>query len=145
MVHAIYRTLYIQYLRILYILLIYRVSKKSVVASGEKLYFLQLSLMVFFQFFWNILFFWYSNGQKIRKTYFLFKIWSSEKQKCVYIYYLYQILKFSIYSIRESQKICKIVIRKFAIFSFGLIFKENLFFNGSSVFNWKAYITLEYT
>ena len=68
------------------------------------------------------------------------KIISLEKQKFVNIYCFYQILKFYKYWITESQQIRKIVIRKFAIFSSGLIFKAKLFFNGSSVFNWTAYM-----
>ena len=60
------------------------------------------------------------------------KIISLEKQKFVNIYCFYQILKFYKYWITESQQIRKIVIRKFAIFSSGLIFKAKLFFNGYS-------------
>ena len=56
---------------------------------------------------------------------FSLKIKSLGKQKFVYKLFL---------SI-ESQKIRKIVIRKFAIFSPLLIFKEKLIFNGSSGFN----------
>ena len=41
--------------------------------------------------------------------------------------------------VTKSQKICKIVMRKFAIFSFSLIFKEKLFFNGSPVAEFKEF------
>ena len=85
-------------------------------------------------------FFRYSIAQKNPQNFCSLKIISSEKQKFVNIYCFYQILKFYKNWITESQQIRKIVIRKFAIFSVGLIFKEKLFFNGSSVFNWTAYI-----
>ena len=44
--------------------------------------------------------------------------------------HFYRNLKFQKDWITESQKIRKIVRRKFAIFSSGLIFTKNLFFNG---------------
>ena len=58
----------------------------------------------------------------------------------MYIYYFYEILKFYKYWITESQKIRKIGMRKFVIFNSGLIFKKQFLFNGSSVFNWTAFI-----
>ena len=44
---------------------------------------------------------------------------------CLYIISI----KFQNFINIESQKICKIVIWKLAIFSFGIIFKEKLFFD----------------
>ena len=63
---------------------------------------------------------------KIREPFFLSKF-KVQKSKNVYIYYFYQNLKFKKDWITDSQKMRKIVIRKFKIFSFGQIFKEKLF------------------
>ena len=78
--------------------------------------------MVFFNNFWNI-FFVLQWPRKTAKLFFLLKYW-----------------------ITESQKICKIVIRKFAIFSSGLIFKEKLFLMAPQFSTEQhTFITLEYT
>ena len=68
--------------------------------------------MLFYQYFWG--FFWYSKCPKTNPQNF----------------FLSQNLKFrkAKMCISESQKIRKILIRNFAIFSSGLIFKEKLFF-----------------
>ena len=57
---------------------------------------------------------------------------SQKKVGFAYINYFYQILKFCKDWITESEKIFKIVRRKFAIFSSGLIFKEKFFKSSSS-------------
>ena len=53
---------------------------------GACTFFVQLSCMVVFQYFWIICnFFWYSNGLKENpRTFFSFNIRSSEKQKCIH-------------------------------------------------------------
>ena len=73
------------------------------------------------------------------------KIKSSEKQKCAFILFSLD-LKFFKDWITESQKMCKIVIRKFAIFSSATIFTEKLFFNGSYKVSTeqRVFNTLEY-
>jgi len=121
----------------------YRVSQKKVwlAASDAKLYFfVQLSCILFFQYFLEFSFFLVL--QLPKKSAKLFPLSKSkvQKSKILYTFSFYQILKFCKYWIKESQKIRKIVIWKFAIFSFGLILKERLFFNSSSVFYWTAYI-----
>ena len=80
-----------------------------------------LSCMVFFSiFFWH--YFVLKCLKKIIRTFFF---WSKvHKSKHVYLYYFYKILKFYKDWITEFQKMCKIAIRKFAIFSSGLIFME---------------------
>ena len=82
----------------------------------------QLFCMVFFQYFLKIFnYFWYSNGSK-KNTLTLF---FSQKQKfikakmCILTFLSKSKIKI------ESQKIGKIVTKK--IFSFDLIFKEQLF------------------
>ena len=64
--------------------------------------------------------------KKIREAFFL-STSKVQKSKNVYINYVYRNLKKFKHWIKESQKIRKIVMRKFAIFSSGLIFKEKLF------------------
>jgi len=64
--------------------------------------------------------------KKIREAFFL-STSKVQKSKNVYINYVYQNLKNFKHWIKESQKIRKIVMRKFAIFSSGLVFKEKLF------------------
>ena len=80
---------------------------------------------------WNL--FWYSDGPNKNPRNF-FSSFNSNVQKCknVYLYDFYQILKFYQYWNNESQKIRKIVKRKFAIFSSALVFKKTLIFNGSA-------------
>ena len=106
-------------------------SKKSVISGAWcKSFFVHLSCVVIFQYFLkNLIFLVLQWHQKNPQTFFSLKIKSLGKQKFVYKLFL---------SI-ESQKIRKIVIRKFAIFSPLLIFKEKLIFNGSSGFNWTTY------
>ena len=88
--------------------------------------------MVFFNIFRKFLFFfWYSIDPTRSNV---------QKNKNVCLNYFNRNLKLYKDWITELQKICKIVIRKFAIFSSSLIFKEKLFFNGSSGFNWTVYI-----
>ena len=88
---------------------------------------LQLSCMVYFQYFLKIcIFFWYSNDPKKNREPFPLSKSKLHKSKNVYINYLYRNLKFHKDWITESEIIGKIVIRKFAIFSSGLIFKEKL-------------------
>ena len=99
----------------------------------------QLFCMVVFQYFLKIciLFFWYSHGLKENpRTFFSLKIKSSEKQKCIHYLFISKskILLRLNHRITESQKIRKIVIRKFAIFSSVLNFKEKLFKLSSSLF-----------
>ena len=96
---------------------------------GAKLYLiLQLSWTVFFQYVLKICnFFGTPMAQKkIREPFFLSKL-KVQKSKNVHINYFHRNLKIFKDWIKESQKIRKIVIRKFAIFSSGLIFNEKLF------------------
>jgi len=110
----------------------YRVSQKKVwfVAPDTKLYlfFEQLYCMVFFQYFFNVFIFFGTSmaRKKIREHFFLSKS-KVQKNKNVLINCFYPNLKFYKDWITESQKICKIVIRKFAIFSSVIIFTENFF------------------
>ena len=95
--------------------------KKSVISgvSDAKLYFFLCNSLVdrlygvFSIFFGNSLFFWYSYGtKKLREPFFLSK---SKVQKS------------------KNVNIHKFVLRKFTVFSSGLIFKDKLFFNALQV------------
>ena len=97
------------------------VKKVWLAAPGAKFYFfVQISCMVFFQYFLEIFnFLGYLYGpKKSPRTWFLSKS-KVQKSNNVYIYYFYQILKFYKYCMKESQKICQTVVRKFAIFCSG--------------------------
>ena len=90
-------------------------------AHGAKLHLFLWNSPVwcFFDVFWKfVIFFGTPMAQKKSANLFSLKIQSSEKQ-------------FFKNWIIESQKIPKIVIRKFTIFSSGIMFSEKLFFNGS--------------
>ena len=118
----------------------YRVSQRKVwlVEPGAKFYlFLCATLLwgVFFSICW-IFEIWL---QKNPRTFFLSKS-KVQKSKNVWINYFNRNLKVLKDWITKSHKFRKIVKIKFAIFSSGQIFKDKLFFNGSSGFHWRAYI-----
>ena len=118
--------------RFLFVKEIYRVSQKRCDLwrlEQNFTFFVQLSCMVFFQYFFlNLLIFFGTPmaRKKIREPFFLSKS-KVQKSKNVYRNYFYRNQKFYKDWTKESQKIRKIVIRKFAIFSSGLTFKEKLF------------------
>jgi len=99
-------------------------------AFGTKVYLFlcNSSVRCFFNIFENFKFFlvlkW--SKKKSANPFFLSKSKVYES-KNVHINYFYRNLNSYKVWITESQKIGKIVIRNFAIFSFGLIFEENLF------------------
>ena len=72
---------------------------------------------LFFNIFWNFLFFWHSNCQKNPWTFFSLEIRLNHR-------------------ITENWQNCNKKILKFQFWS---NFKEKLFFNGSSSFNWTPY------
>ena len=92
-------------------------SKKSVISG--KVVFLCANLLygIFSIFFGNFIFFRYSKGPKKKSANSFFSISKVHKSKTVLTFYFYQNLKFYKDWITESQKICKIVRRKFASFS----------------------------
>ena len=105
----------------------YRVSKKSVICIAwcKIVPFLcNPPVWCFFNFFLVL-------KRKSANLFFLSKS-KVQKSKIVYINYFYQDLKMFKDWIKESQKICKIVIRKFTFLSSVLIFKEKLFKFSSS-------------
>ena len=90
-------------------------------------FFMQLSCMVYFQYFLKICNFLVLQWpQKNPRTFFSLKIKSSEKQKCVNKLFLLKskILKRLNHRILEN---LQIVIRKFAFFSSGIIFTDIFF------------------
>ena len=95
---------------------------------------------VFFNIFWiYILLSTPMARKKNPRTFFPLKIKSSEKQKCVKKLFLSKskILKRLNHRISENWKI---VIRKLAIFSSGIIFTEKLFFNSFSYYNFANFL-----
>jgi len=115
-------------------------------SPGTKFYlFCATLLYCFFSiFFWKFVnFFWYSNDPKKSANLFYLKIKSSEKQKCVYKLFLSK----SKILLRLNQRITEysqLVIRKFAVFSSGLIIKEMLF-KFSSSFLLSIFWSIKYT
>ena len=103
-----------------------RVCKKKCVQQRlvEKCNFFVATLLhgIFFGFFLVL-----QRPKKCPRNFFLSQNQNFRKNKNVYIYYFYQILKFNKVWIAKSQKICQIVIRKYAVFSYCLMFKETFF------------------
>jgi len=102
----------------------YRASQKKLICGAWcKIvsFFVQLSCMVFFTFFVeNLQFFWYFNGPKENpRIFFSLKIKSSEKQKCVFILFLFKskILLRLNHRITENWKNCNKKIRNFQFWS----------------------------
>ena len=125
------RTINFASFRLIYI--VYRVRQKNVISSVScKIvpFLCNSAVWYFFNIFWKLFIFFGTTMLKNHTTIFS-QNQSSEKQNCEYTLFLSNSM-FNKDWITESQKICKIVIRKFPIFSSGLISKEKFFKSSSS-------------